>query len=201
VKNLEALLACALEDLRELECSFALVGGIAVGFRAYERLTKDVDFSVLSDSDAQSEGIVRSLQERHYQVANVMVKSSTKELATVRFMMPGSSGPEPELDLLFRHVGIEDQIVAASTKERLGDLELPVASRAHLIAMKTLSARKERSRDYDDLHQLMASASENELREAQHAVGLIEKRGFSQGADLAAKFKAFLSKYSSHPIA
>jgi hypothetical protein len=66
------------------------------------------------------------------------------------------------------------------------DLELPMATVGHLIAMKLL-ARDDRNRptDADDLKALAGVAVTDDWRDATEAVRLISERGFDRGRDLA----------------
>ena len=67
-----------------------------------------------------------------------------------------------------------------------GDLEIPVATVGHLIALKLL-ARDDRQRplDADDLRSLSAVASDAEWDRAALAVALIEQRGYHRERDLS----------------
>ena len=52
-----------LRDLKSLKVDFALVGGLAVAFRAVERATKDIDLAVAVKDDVQAEQVVLALRQ------------------------------------------------------------------------------------------------------------------------------------------
>jgi hypothetical protein len=72
-------------------------------------------------------------------------------------------------------------------------LHVPIATRAHLIAMKVL-ARDDRSRpqDFDDLVSLVRGAEPAEIEAARQALDLIAERGFGRARDLRAALAAVL---------
>lgn len=139
---LEAALRKAIADLDELGCSWALVGGIAVGARAEPRTTRDVDVAIAVADDGEAEQIVHALQARGYRLAMAIEQTAVGRLATAR--MSTRSGLF--LDLLFASSGIEQETVAhAEVLTVLPRLRARVATVGHLIAMKLL-ARDDRHR-------------------------------------------------------
>lgn len=185
MNELEVQLRRIDADLRELECSFALVGGLAVSARAEPRLTRDADLAVAVTDDRQAELLVRRLRQRGYAVIAAVEQEATGRLATVRC---SRGSPEGVItDLLFASCGIEPEIVIdADRLEVVAGLVLPVASVGHLLAMKLL-ARDDRNRplDADDLRALREVASNADWDTASDAVVLIHERGYSRGRDLA----------------
>jgi hypothetical protein len=96
------------------------------------------------------------------------------------------------LDLLFASSGIEFEIAAAAeVLEVLPDLEVPVLTTAHLIAVKVL-ARDDAARPQDiaDLRRLLAAAGPDDIAKAHDALALISARGFGSGRDLTADLEA-----------
>lgn len=181
-------------ELRTLEARVALVGGLAVSARAEPRFTRDVDLAVAVADDSAAEALIRRLQERGYRVMMLLEQDAVGRLATVR-LAPPEQGEEGLLtDLLFASSGIEAEIVAAAEPmEILPGLTLPVASVAHLVAMKLLSHHPtRRPRDGEDLIALLRVASEADLRAARAALALITARGFHRGRDLEATLGGFL---------
>jgi predicted nucleotidyltransferase len=88
--------------------------------------------------------------------------------------------------LLFASSGIEPEVVAsASELEILDGLTVPVATVAHLIAMKIL-ARDDRARPQDrlDLAGLFRTATAEDLAVAGRALELIDERGYGRGRRL-----------------
>jgi len=184
-------------DLTAIGARFAVVGGIAVGFRSEERFTRDIDLAIAVSSDADAEAVVRDLLHRGYAVDTVLEQNTTKRLATVRLQHRDEAhegSDEIIFDLLFASSGIESVIVdAAPTEEVAADLIVPVASRAHLIAMKLLSYSDRRTKDGQDLIELLSLAEPAELDVCREAIQLIKERGYSRDVDLAARLEEMLA--------
>lgn len=163
----------------------ALVGGLAVSARAEPRLTRDADFAVGVASDAQAESLVHSLVERGYRLVATVEQETAERLATVR-LTQSDTDHSVVVDLLFASSGIEPEIVdAAERLEILPNLQVPVATVGHLMALKVL-ARDDRQRpaDADDLRSLASIATDDDWNEAIDAARLITSRGFDRGRDL-----------------
>lgn len=179
-------------QLREEGIGFALVGALAVAVRAVDRKTRDIDFVVAVDSNIEADKLVYAMKCRGHHIRESLFHKPTEALATQRFVLAGSNEQRPNLDLLFRTSGIEREVVDAATDVALLDgTMVPVASRAHLIALKTLSESDVRNRDRDDLLRLIEKAHESELEEARAACRLIEERGFHRDKDLLARLEHF----------
>jgi hypothetical protein len=85
------------------------------------------------------------------------------------------------VDLLFASSGIENEVVASADRlEVLPRLTVPVATTAHLIALKALAGRNQ---DLTDLSYLIPAASPTDLDDAREAVKLIQTRGFNREQD------------------
>jgi hypothetical protein len=184
--SVERALVRIAQELREAGQPCALIGGLAVSARAEPRTTRDVDMAVSTTGDEAAEQLIWHLQNRGYVVRTLLEQERTGRIATVRLVR--DTERNVFVDLLFASSGIEAEIVKdAEELELLEDLTLPVASRAHLIALKVL-ARDDRHRpqDWDDLRGLLADASELDVRAASEALELIEQRGFNRGRDLRA---------------
>ena len=93
---------------------------------------------------------------------------------------------------MFASSGIEEEVVAASeTLEILPGAAAPVATRAHLLALKTLAGRR---KDVTDFATLAQHASERDLQEAREALELIARRGYDRGKDLQVEFARLLER-------
>lgn len=179
-----------LDDLREER--LALVGGLAVSARAEPRFTRDVDLAVAVGGDSEAERLVRGLVTRGYLISAQVEQDETGRLATVRTVPPGGS---VLCDLLFASSGIEPEIVAnASTLTLFDGCAAPVASVGHLVAVKLLARSPRRLQDDLDLEALARVATEEDLREARTAIGLITTRGFARDKDLEAEFAAWRAR-------
>ncbi len=177
----------------EPHCDYALVGGLAVSIRSEPRLTRDTDFAVSVDDDAEAEALVRSLAASGYVATTLVEQEATGRLATARMRAPDDDGRF--VDLLFASSGIEHEVVAGATVEPVSTtVSLPVASVGHLIALKLL-ARDDRNRpqDADDLRALAEVAHDVDWSTAVEAVALIDERGYARGRDLEAKLRSLRS--------
>ncbi len=180
--RIEGALRGVVADLEEMQRKFALVGGFAVSARCEPRTTRDVDLSVLVDGDAEAERVVFELGARSYGVGATVEHSTMGRLATARMVSP----PGVVVDLLFASCGFEPEVVrGAEVLEILPGLRTPVATVAHLIAMKVLSRNdKYRPQDRMDLIALLAIATPPDLLAARAALKLCTDRGFHREREL-----------------
>jgi hypothetical protein len=164
------------------ERRYALIGGLAVSARSEPRFTRDVDWAVAVQDDADAESVVHGLVGAGYSIVMTVEQDEAKRLATVRLLPPGEPAGGVVADLLFASSGIEPELVAAAdAMEILPGLTVPVARVGHLIALKVLSAAPNRPQDTGDLRALAAVADASELEFARQALALIEARGFARG--------------------
>jgi predicted nucleotidyltransferase len=192
VKRIEAALRGIIEDLSQMGRAFALLGGFAVSARVEPRTTKDVDVAVVVDDDHDAEQVAFELSQRGYAVQTTIEHVGTGRLATIRTLSPRGA----VVDILFASSGIEREVVAAATRvEILDGLSVPVATVAHLIAMKVL-ARDDRHRPQDrvDLAKLFACASSDDLDEARAALQLVTERGYARERELEADLARALAE-------
>lgn len=194
MSRLADALAIAAHDLNELGAKWALVGGLAVSTWCDPRLTRDIDVAVSVDDDGAAERVVRDLQQRGYELVELVEQEATERLATARLVRRDA---QPILiDVLFASSGIEREVVeGASTTEVFPGIHMPVASRAHLIALKLLARDdRERPQDYDDLCALLRDASDADLTEARRSIVLIAQRGFHRKRDLEGSLNELLRR-------
>ena len=190
--SVESALRRAATDLNVIGVRWALVGGLAVSARAIPRFTKDLDFVIAVDNDAEAEVVVHRLRERNYQPVEVLEQDYVKRLSGVRLVRAGS---DVVVDLLFASSGIEKEVVASADRlEVLPRLVVPVATTAHLIALKVLAGR---SQDLTDLGYLIPEASPADLSDAREAVKLIQTRGFNREQDVMADLEQLVADSSS----
>lgn len=192
--DLLARLKQAQEDIDSLGFQCALVGGFAVGLQVRPRMTKDVDFVVAVEEDAQAEALMRGLHKLGYGVVQLLEHEEAKRLSALRLRFPNSESASAEVDLLFASSGIEAEVVEQAVEMPLaGGGTVRVASIGHLIAMKHLSVRDERPNDRNDLRSLIVTASRADLDQARTAVQLIRERGFDRDRDLEAELDQLIS--------
>lgn len=190
---LETALRQICVDLEQIHASFALVGGLAVSARTEPRFTRDADIAVAVMSDAEAEGLIRSLRVRGYSIEALVEQEAVGRLATVRL----TRSPEPAsplIDLLFASSGIEPEVVAeADAIELLPQLPIRVATTGHLIALKVL-ARDDvtRPQDLGDLRALLRVAAPPDVTRARTALTLVAKRGYDRGRNLQAELEGLL---------
>jgi predicted nucleotidyltransferase len=184
--QLQAALGRIAVELEALGVKHALIGGLAVSLRTEPRTTRDVDIAVAVASDNQAEALLIALRARGWQIRALIEQTTTKRLATARLVHEESS--RVLVDLLFASSGIEQEVVGAADMLPITPgVTMPVASVAHLIAMKVLSRNdRERPQDLDDLRALRKEAKPADLAAARRAIALIAKRGFGRGRPLAA---------------
>jgi predicted nucleotidyltransferase len=192
MQSVDAVLRQAAADLDAIAARWAVIGGLAVAFRAEPRFTKDVDLAVAVADDAEAEGIVNRLQVRGYALASLVEQDYVNRLATARLVRPEAGTSSAFIDLLFANSGIEDEIVRrADLLEVLPDVFMPVASIGHLIALKALAGRHQ---DLTDLGYLISAASAADLDEARASAAMIEERGFNRGQRLSEDLTAIIGQ-------
>jgi hypothetical protein len=182
------LMARIAADLAAEGAQFAVVGGHAVSARTEPRFTRDIDLAVAVAGDRQAESLVGRLVQRGFRIVALVEQEATGRLATVR--LEHGATPGQLVDLLFATAGNERELVASAQSLRvMADLELPVASTGHLLALKTLSLDdRTRPQDRIDVLALLRVASDGDLEEAERALTLIAQRGANRGRDLLAHF-------------
>lgn len=189
----EQALRKAAEDLAGLRQRWAIVGGFAVSARAEPRFTRDVDIAVAVADDDAAESLVRRLLSLRYRLLASVEQDVVGRLATVRLATTTDTAANVVVDLLFASCGIEREIAEAAEEiEILPGLVTPVATTAHLIAMKLLAKDDDRRpQDRSDLRMLVQAASEKDIDDARAAIALITARGFDRDRDLAAELARF----------
>jgi hypothetical protein len=140
VTALEQALIRLSGDLRALGVRWALVGGMAVSFRAEPRTTQDVDVTIAVSGDQEAERIARDLTMRGYRPleSQPFLENLDGRLNAVRLLAPTAVGLETiGVDLLFGSSGVEAEVVAAAeVREVAIGLYVPVARIGHLIALR-----------------------------------------------------------------
>lgn len=183
---LESALRHTATCLAQLQLPWALVGGLAVSVRTEPRFTRDIDIVAVAATDAAAELVVRGMSARGFRPTAIVEQCAVQRLATVRLLPPGGDAVELLVDVLFASSGIEPEICAAAEHlDVFPNLSLPVATVAHLVALKIL-ARDDRHRPQDaaDLRQLLACMNTQGIDATRVACRLISARGFHRDRDL-----------------
>jgi hypothetical protein len=178
---------------------FALLGGIAVSARAEPRFTRDLDFAVLVRDDQDAEVLIRDLAAAGFRVVMQVEQELVQRLATVRLIPPQEDDPGIVVDLLFASSGVESEVIdGAETLEVFPKVRVPVACRAHLLALKVL-AHDERTRPMDgaDILALGRGARIGEFAEVERLLTLIAQRHFNRGRDLLSLWTEWKSRIAS----
>ncbi|MDP1829949.1 MAG: nucleotidyl transferase AbiEii/AbiGii toxin family protein [Archangium sp.] len=188
----------ALEETRrvldEEQRPYALIGGLAISARATPRFTHDVDFALFC-TDAEAEGLVGSFVRRGWAVDALLMTKSTNRIATVRLTPPRS---KVLVDLLFDFTGIERDIVTSATDALVRDGQtMPVATRAHMIAMKVLAFRP---KDKVDVDYLLDRATKPEIAVARRALAEMARAGKEPKRDLVGDLDELLAVRAARPV-
>jgi len=195
VTRLLAALLHILADLKDLRQRWALVGGLAVSVWVEPRTTRDIDLVVAVESDHEAEGLVRHLLARGYRLHAQLEQEATKRLATVRLLVPGETEESIVVDLLFASSGLEPEVVSsAQLVEIAPGVTTPVATVAHLLAMKVLAGRLD---DMKDIRNLLAVATAEDIQQAQEALLLIQQRRFDRKKDLQLELAKYIDELKS----
>lgn len=188
-----------VKDFKSLNLEFALVGGLAVSFRSFERATKDIDFSIAVSNDKQAEEIIRSLLVLGYQQYQILDHKISGRLATARLgVVFDKDSYQIICDLLFYSTGQEDFITkSAEEVELLPGLVMPVAKSTHLLAMKLLSYDPiRRAQDGQDILELLKVVDERDYHEIFYIIDKIEEIKHNRDKDLRSVFDSFLKAVS-----
>jgi hypothetical protein len=176
LSTLLEVLAHAVADIHASGVRCALVGGLAVGVRAYERTTRDVDLVVACADDDAAEALVRELRTRGYGVAQILEHVGTGRISTLR--LTSKTIPRTFVDLLIATTGVEAEIIEGAEPLEVGaGVTCAVARTGHLVAMKVLSSSAKRPRDAEDLRELLRAISGQDLALARDTARRIDEAG------------------------
>lgn len=156
-----------------------------------------MDIVVAVANDDAAESLVRQLLTQQYHLLASVEQDAARRLAAVRLGATADTAANVVVDLLFASCGIEPEIAEAAEEiEILPDLVAPVATTAHLIAMKLLARDDDRRpQDRSDLRALVDAASPQDIQDARKAIELITLRGFHRDRDLAAEWTRLAAKW------
>ncbi len=149
--------------LNDAQVSYVVVGGTAVVLQGHARMTVDLDLVIDLATDSVRTcldvllglGLQPRLPVDPYDFADPIIREQwrTERHLTV-FSLYDPADPFREVDLFAAVPLPYEQLVADATLVRLGDLDIPVASIADLIAMKTAVGRPQDLQDVDALQRL-----------------------------------------------
>lgn len=186
------------EDLNALGVEWSLVGALAVSIHSEPRTTRDIDIALALKLPEDQESLVSALLARGYSNPQVLMHLEPARRMGMRLQVRGQSDIPVVVDLLSQSSGIESEIVRGSEKiEVFPGLLMPIASRAHLIAMKVLAMNDaDRIRDKGDLQMLLKAAEKSDVSIARSLLLLIAERGFGRGKNLDHELDQVLASYA-----
>ena len=190
MSDLAAACRLVIAEAEGKNLGVALVGGFAVSVRTEPRFTRDIDLVVAVSDDAEAEAFVGALVANGHELVAAIELDAVGRLAMARMRLSDGS----PVDLLFASSVIEQEIAtAAEVLEVLPDVNVPVITTGHLIAVKVL-ARDDQARPQDiaDLQRLLATAEPDDIEIAYQALTLISERGFGRGRELTEDLEAIL---------
>lgn len=189
--TIEAALADITQKLHDMGRPFALVGGLAVSFRAEVRFTRDVDLAVVVKGDADFEALVFALRSSGYFPVATVEHTQQGRLATARLQSPLGF----VVDLIAASCGIEQEVVERATLVDLAGVgRLPIARSEELLAMKVLSMSDRRLQDRIDARNLVLYGDNLDLGAVKDNLDRIVARGFHRDEDLHAKLTSLLAE-------
>jgi len=182
--------------MNKLQVPWALVGGLAVSIYGTPRTTRDVDIAVALDSSDDVQVLVERLLQVGFSDQQLIMHVAPTRKLGVRLKIPARTTPVP-LDLLYCSSGIEKEVVAAALPvEVFPELFVPVASLAHLLAMKIVSENEsDRLQDILDIQGLLKEAQDSDIEQAIEAMRLIEQRGFHRDKNLLARLHELRERF------
>ena len=147
--------------LNDAGVSYVVVGGVAVVLQGHARLTVDLDLVVDLAAEPASTaidvllglGFLPRLPVDAHDFADVAVREQwVNERNLQVFSLYHPDDPLLEIDLFATHPLPLDELVAAADAVDLTGVQVPVASVAHLVALKRAAGRP---RDLEDVEALL----------------------------------------------
>lgn len=148
-------LATLLAALDGAGVRYALVGAAARNAWAPPRLTTDLDLAAIADA-AEYDAIVRALGGLRYAITRrQLVEPGDSVPAVTIFRNEAAPVPLRQVDVLVAGTPFEVEAVERAVRRRIGEQDVPVVRREHLIVYKLIAWR---SRDRGDVLDVLATA-------------------------------------------
>lgn len=151
--------------LVQAKVDFVLVGGLAVALQGYQRVTMDVDV-VLAMDEANLQNFISAAKSSGLRpTIPVPLESLTQpaligqwfhEKGMLAFSLRTDETKATVIDVLVRPVVPFAQLKRDATIIKVGALDIPVASIAHLIEMKSGTGRSKDMIDIEELRKIQA---------------------------------------------
>ena len=154
-----------LKLLTKSEVDFVLVGGLAVALQGYQRVTLDVDVVLAMDeanlqrfiAAAKSAGLRPGIPVPLDALARPeLIEQWHREKGMLAFSLRTSEIRALTLDVLVKPVVPFAELRRDATMGKVGSLDVPVASIAHLIEMKSGTGRSKDLIDIEELRKIQA---------------------------------------------
>lgn len=152
-----------LKLLTDSKVEFVLVGGLAVALQGYQRVTMDVDVVLAMDatnlqrfvSAANTAGLRPTIPVPLDSLAQPeLIDQWFREKGMLAFSLRGSETKATVMDVLVRPAVPFVQLKRDATIIKVGSLDIPVASIAHLIEMKSGTGRTKDILDIEELRKI-----------------------------------------------
>jgi hypothetical protein len=148
--------------------------------------------AVAVSGNREAERVVGDFMSRGYRLDAMREHKDLDRLVSVGLVAISPEARGIDVDLMFASSGIEEEVIAeAEVLEVLPGISAPVATTAHLLALKTLAGRE---KDVVDFATLANHASVSDLQNARDALELIALRGYDRGKDLQTEFVRLLER-------
>lgn len=151
--------------LVQSKVDFVLVGGLAVALQGYQRVTMDVDVVLAMDeanlqnfiSAAKSSGLRPTIPVPLESLAQpALIEQWFREKGMLAFSLRTNETKATVIDVLVRPVVPFEQLKRDASIIKVGALDIPVASIAHLIEMKSGTGRSKDMIDIEELRKIQA---------------------------------------------
>ena len=154
-----------IRNLADAEIDFVLVGGLAVALHGYRRVTMDVDVVLAMTPEnlrrfidcAKAAGLRPVIPVPIDALADPdQIERWRREKGMRAFALRGPDMMSTVIDVLVKPVVPFAELRRDAVRVPVGTLTIPVASIAHLIAMKTGTGRGKDAIDIEELRKLQA---------------------------------------------
>jgi hypothetical protein len=154
-----------LKMLAESDVNFVLVGGLAVALRGYQRVTLDVDV-VLAMDEANLQRFIAAAKSAGMRpgipvplealTRPELIDQWYREKGMLAFSLRAEETRALTLDVLVRPSVPFDQLQRDASMVKIGVVDVPVASIAHLIEMKSGTGRSKDLLDIEELRKIQS---------------------------------------------
>lgn len=151
--------------LVQAKVDFVLVGGLAVALQGYQRVTMDVDV-VLAMDEANLQNFISAAKSSALRptipvpleslTQPALIEQWFREKGMLAFSLRTNETKATVIDVLVRPVVPFEQLKRDASIIKVGALDIPVASIAHLIEMKSGTGRSKDMIDIEELRKIQA---------------------------------------------